>query len=125
MIYFKAENGDVYGYDPETQQELISEAANKGWEDVTASWPPPPGPAPIPTVVSMRQARLALFQENKLDQVQPLIDAMMEPAKTTTQISWDYATEVRRDDDLVAQLSEAMGLTEEDLDTLFTLAATL
>jgi hypothetical protein len=78
-----------------------------------------------PTIVSMRQARLALYQENKLSQVQPLIDAMSEPAKTTTQISWDYAATVQRDDDLVVQLSAAMGLTSADLDTLFTLAATL
>ena len=82
-------------------------------------------PVIIPTEVSMRQARLALFQQGKLSQVQPLIDAMSEPAKTTTQISWDYATEVRRDDDLVVQLSAAMGLTDADLDALFTLAATL
>ena len=102
--------------------------------NVTTQWtfvdnvfvpPPPPPPPPIPDVVSMRQARLALFQQDKLSQVQPLIDAMMEPAKTITQISWDYATTVQRDDDLVIQLSAAMGLTEADLDTLFTLAATL
>ena len=87
--------------------------------------PPLPPPVVIPTAVSMRQARLALYQEGKLDQVQPLIDAMAEPAKTTTQISWDYATTVQRDDDLVIQLSAALGLTSADLDALFTLAATL
>lgn len=81
-------------------------------------------PAP-PTSVSMRQARLALFQQGKLSQVQPLIDAMTEPAKTETQISWDYATTVQRDDDMVVQLAAAMGLTSADLDALFTLAATL
>jgi hypothetical protein len=79
----------------------------------------------IPTEVSMRQARLALFQQDKLSLIQPLIDAMIEPAKTTTQISWDYATIVQRDDDLVVQLSAAMGLTSVDLDALFTLASTL
>lgn len=82
-------------------------------------------PTPIPTEVSMRQARLALFQQDKLSLIQPLIDAMTDPQKTATQISWDYATEVHRDDDLVVQLSAAMGLTSADLDTLFTLAATL
>jgi hypothetical protein len=91
-------------------------------EDYPAS---PVEPTPIPTVVSMRQARLALFQQGKLDQVQPLIDGMVEPAKTTTQISWDHSTTVQRDDDMVVQLSAAMGLTSADLDTLFTLAATL
>lgn len=102
-------------------------------DDCTTEWtytgttfePPAPPPVVIPDTVSMRQARLALYQEGELDQVQPLIDAMMEPAKTTTQISWDYATIVQRDDDLVVQLSAAMGLTSDDLDTLFTLAATL
>lgn len=79
----------------------------------------------IPTQVSMRQARLALFQDGLLDQVQGAIDAMAEPAKTTTQISWDYATVVNRDDDLVVQLSAQLGLTNDDLDALFTLAATL
>jgi hypothetical protein len=86
---------------------------------------PAPPPVVIPTEVSMRQARLALFQQGKLSLIQPLIDAMIEPAKTTTQISWDYATIVQRDDDLVVQLSAAMGLTSADLDALFTLASTL
>ena len=87
--------------------------------------PPAFPPVVIPDTVSMRQARLALFQQGKLSLIQPLIDAMMEPAKTTTQISWDYATEVRRDDDLVIQLSAALGLSSADLDALFTLASTL
>jgi hypothetical protein len=82
-------------------------------------------PQVIPTTVSMRQARLALFQDGLLNQVQTAIDAMAEPAKTTTQISWDYATVVNRDDDLVVQLSAQLGLTSEDLDALFILAATL
>jgi virulence-associated protein VagC len=82
-------------------------------------------PVVIPTEVSMRQARLALFQQGKLSLIQPLIDAMTDPQKTATQISWDYATIVKRDDDLVIQLSNALGLTDADLDTLFTLASTL
>lgn len=80
---------------------------------------------PIPTEVSMRQARLALFQQGKLSLIQPLIDAMTDPQKTATQISWDYATIVKRDDDLVKALSAQLGLTDADLDTLFTLASTL
>jgi hypothetical protein len=82
-------------------------------------------PVVIPTEVSMRQARLALFQQGKLSLIQPLIDAMTDPQKTATQISWDYATVVRRDDDLVKALSAQLGLTDADLDALFTLASTL
>ena len=87
--------------------------------------PADPPPVVIPTEVSMRQARLALFQQGKLSLIQPLIDAMTDPQKTATQISWDYATVVKRDDDLVKALSAQLGLTDADLDALFTLASTL
>jgi hypothetical protein len=87
--------------------------------------PADPPPVVIPTEVSMRQARLALFQQGKLSLIQPLIDAMTDPQKTATQISWDYATVVKRDDDLVKALSAQLGLSDADLDALFTLASTL
>ena len=76
----------------------------------------------IPTEVTMRQARLALFQQGLLANVQTAIDGLSEPQKTITQISWDYAQTVKRDDDLVIQLSGALGLDNVTLDNLFTLA---
>ena len=82
-------------------------------------------PVVIPTEVSMRQARLALFQQGLLANVQPTIDGLVEPTKTVTQISWDYATIVKRDDDLVLQLASALGIGSSALDELFTLASTL
>ena len=87
--------------------------------------PADPIVTPIPTEVTMRQARLALFQQGLLANVQTAIDGLSEPQKTVTQISWDYATAINRDDDLVIQLSAQLGLTSDDLDALFTLAATL
>jgi len=48
MEYFKAPNGEVYGYDTATQQDLIDQAIANGWENVTGSWPPPPVPY-VPT----------------------------------------------------------------------------
>ena len=80
---------------------------------------------PIPTEVTMRQARLALFQQGLLANVQTAIDGLAEPQKTVTQISWDYAQTVKRDDDLVVQLAGALGLDSGALDNLFTLASTL
>ena len=79
----------------------------------------------VPTEVTMRQARLALFQEGLLTQVQAVIDALPEPVQTTTQIQWDYATTVNREDDLVLTLSNQLNLTERAVDDLFILAATL
>jgi len=87
--------------------------------------PADPIVTPIATEVSMRQARLALFQQGLLANVQTVIDGLSEPQKTITQISWDYAQTVKRDDDLVKALSAQLGLSDADLDALFTLASTL
>lgn len=42
--YFKAPDNQVYAYDTETQQDLITQAIANGWENVTGSWPPPYSP---------------------------------------------------------------------------------
>jgi hypothetical protein len=80
----------------------------------------PPSPPPvIPTSVTMRQARLALLGAGLLDQVNA---AITDPA---AQIEWEYATTVERNSPLVQNLSIGLGLTEEQLDSLFTTASTL
>jgi hypothetical protein len=73
------------------------------------------------TVVSMRQARLALLQVGLL----PSVVGAVEQAGEAAKITWEYATEVRRDDALVAFLAQKLSLTEGTLDDLFTLANTL
>lgn len=75
----------------------------------------------VPRTVSMRQARLALLQYGLLDQVNAAVDAGGE----ADRITWGYATEVRREDSLTQNMAMALGLTEENLDALFTLASTL
>jgi hypothetical protein len=67
----------------------------------------------------MRQARLALLQAGLLDQVDA---AITDPA---ARIEWEYATTVERNSSLVQSLASGLGLTEPQLDDLFTLAATL
>lgn len=71
--------------------------------------------------VSMRQARLALSRQGLLGQVQAGIDALPEES----QIEWEYAGFVERNSPLVQSLGSALGLTDEQLDDLFILAATL
>ncbi len=75
----------------------------------------------VPKTVSMRQARLALLQSGLLAQV----DQAIQQGGDADKIAWEYATEVRRDDPLVQNLSAALSLTEAQLDALFTLAASL
>lgn len=74
---------------------------------------------------TMRQARLALLQVGKLDEVDAAIAAMPEPEKSTTRINWEYAASVDRISPFVESLGGALGMTESDLDALFALAATL
>lgn len=75
----------------------------------------------IPSVVSMRQARIALLQAGYLNNVTAAINAGSE----ADRITWEYATEVRRDDPLVVNLSATLGLTDVQIDNLFELAATI
>lgn len=83
-----------------------------------------PAPADIeppfkPTVVSMRQARLALLGAGLLSQVNDSLAGMIGVDGEAARIEWEYATEVRRESSLVAGLSAILGLTEDQLDDLF------
>ena len=78
-------------------------------------------PPVIPKVVTMRQAKLALLQQGLLDSVNAAIEQSDEAAK----IEWQYATEVKRDNALVTAIASQLSLTEQQIDELFTLAASL
>jgi hypothetical protein len=75
----------------------------------------------IEGVVTMRQARLALHAADLL----ATVDAAIAQAGGEAQIEWEYATEVRRDSPLVANMTAALGLTAEQVDDLFRQASTL
>ena len=57
--------------------------------------------------------------------VDAAIDAMPEPQKSAARIEWEYAAEVRRDNDFVAGLAPALGMTDAQVDALFVAAAAL
>lgn len=84
--------------------------------------PPPPEP---PSVVSMRQARLALLDAGLLASVDAAVAAMPGVEGDAARIEWEYATTVDRHSPLVFGLTIALGLTEGQLTALFTQAATL
>ena len=76
----------------------------------------------IPQVVTMRQARLALLQEGLLATIESAIQNGTDEAM---KIEWEYATEVRRDWASLVTLTESLGMTSAELDSLFTIASTL
>jgi hypothetical protein len=112
---------------PPPEQEWHPAVLRIGWILVGGETPDeaPPPPPPPPNVVSMRQARLALLGAGLLDAVEAAIAAMEGVEGKAAQIEWEYATEVRRDSPLVDGLTAALGLTDAQLNDLFTVAATL
>lgn len=135
----------IYAYNPATG-ELIRTDNVADWMGTTEAPPPEfdpvtagcfwrgdhweiedakPPVAPVPEVVTMRQARLALLGAGLLHQVNGAIAAMPGDEGEAARIEWEYAQEVRRDSPLVAALSAAFGWTGAQLDDLFTEGAKL
>lgn len=84
-----------------------------------------PPPSAGVSSITMRQARLALANVGKLDDVELAIAALPEPQKTQAQIEWEYSNEVQRNKPLVTLLGAALGFSESELDALFVDAAGL
>lgn len=121
----------VYGWIPFTAspddteplgKELYAKAIAGDYGDIQPYVEPEPLPPVIPSVVTMRQARLALLQAGLLSLVESAIASMESPA---AQIEWDYSQEVNREQPLVKQLAEALNLTSDQLDNLFLEASKL
>lgn len=134
-----------YAYSPDTG-ELIRTDNPADWMGTTSVAPPEFDPAtagcfwrgdhweivpgevpsdPVPKVVTMRQARLALLGAGLLTQVNTAVANMPGAEGDAARIEWEYAQEVRRDSPLVAALSVALGLTDETIDNLYKVAAGL
>ena len=71
------------------------------------------------TTVSMRQARLALLQEDQLDAVEALITTREQ------HIWWDFSPNVEKYNSFVTQIKTALDWSDEYLTHLFDLAASL
>lgn len=82
-------------------------------------------PPQVTGTVTMRQARLALLQAGLLDSVNTAIATMQGVEGEAARIEWEYASEVVRSSQLVSGLGAALGLTDQQLDDLFAVAATL
>ena len=118
-------------YHPTQIDMLRADAAELGTdltehEALLADWvasyvPPDPEPIQVPQIVTIRQAKLALLQAGLLDDV----DAAVAQADGVTQIEWEYATEVERSWPTLLTIQAALGLSEQQVDDLFIVAASL
>lgn len=73
----------------------------------------------VPESITMRQCRLKLLDLNLIGLVDQAINSLPSPQKEQAQIEWEYASEVRRDNPLIGQLMQALGMGETELDNLF------
>lgn len=78
-------------------------------------------PNTVPERVSMMQARRALFAAGLLDAVNTAVAA----ADVDTQVTWEYATEVRRASPFIAALGPSLGLSAAQIDDLFRAASAI
>ena len=106
---------------PNTNPDYL---AYKAWL-AAGGVPEPALPPYAPSVVSMRQARLALLGAGLLASVDAAIDGLPSPQKEAARIEWEYATEVQRSSGLVPMMGAALSLAEAQLDSLFITAVTL
>ena len=83
--------------------------------------PDVPPPTPVPTKITMRQARLALFHAGLLTQV----NAAIAQATDDVKIEWEYAQEIERNWPTLVNLTAFVGLTSEQVDELFFTASIL
>lgn len=77
----------------------------------------------IPVSVTPRQVRLLLLQQGLLSQV----EAMIAASDQATKITWEFASEFRRDDPLLLALaaSPQLNLSPEQIDQFFIAASEL
>jgi hypothetical protein len=71
--------------------------------------------------ITMRQARLVLDSVGLLD----TIDGYIKTLPKKIQIEWEFNPTVHRNNPLVVGISKTKGLTDEQLDELFIVGATL
>jgi hypothetical protein len=88
-----------------------------GWEFVNA----------VPQSVDNAQARMALIKSGiSIATVDAAIQAIPDAVeRELAYAQWEYRATVRRDSELLVSLAGAIGLTNEQVDDLFRLAATL
>ena len=85
-----------------------------------------PAPAQVAVLtVTRRQALRALHEAGLLGAIETAIGNLPPEQQALARIDWDNAQDFRRDFPLLLQLAGAIGLTSEQIDSLFAAAAAI
>lgn len=88
--------------------------------------PPDPNQIPVPDSVTPRQIRQALIISGvSLSQIDDALNSLSEPVKSLARVEWEYSIAFQRNRPLVRQVALMLGWTDEQLDNLWKLAASL
>lgn len=120
MKTYKAPDNTLHCIDPEFAHLLPSgctEITDAEAETIRAANAPT---STVPQSVTMRQARLALLSARLLDDVDAAIATIPDPTtKKAAEIEWEYAQTVDRSSPFTQLLAGGLGLSSEQLDSLF------
>lgn len=75
----------------------------------------------VPSTVTNAQARIALRNAGLLETIQSIVD--QSPPSVID--AWEYSPTISRDSSLVLMISQGLGMTDENLDTLFAAASSI
>lgn len=111
---------------PEGMTLVATDMAGPGWLwDGTAFTDPTPLREPVapqvPKFITPRQCRLLLLRQGLLASVEATIAQSTEDVR----ISWEYASEFRRDDPILLTFATALGFSDTAIDQFFIAAAQL
>lgn len=65
--------------------------------------------------VTMRQARLMLFNLGLIENINSLVSAMDE----ATKIEWEYSQTISRTHPIVLKIKDMLGLSDAEMDNMF------
>lgn len=120
MPHYKDPENKLHFIDDESFEHILPAGCVKITDAEAEALRPVPVPV-VPQVVSRFQARAALHLAGLLDDVEALMAAPDTPA--LAKLAWADAQEFKRNSPTVQAMAAAIGLTEAQLDELFTTAA--
>lgn len=108
---------------PAMEDGEVAQAQNGAW--VVLPEYPATEPPPVPPVVPMLNARLALIAGGHMGAVNAHLAGMVGVDGDQARAYFEFAQSVRRDHSLVDGLRVALGLTPAQIDAMFIAAAAL
>lgn len=121
-------DGSLYSVEQRSMPELVDGTWTTVWDTVELSEEETSAIVArrrADTSVTMRQCRLILLEDGKLDDVEAAIAAMGDEERAAAEIEWEYATVVKRVSDFADTISAAIVYDDDKMDEMFARASSV